>query len=183
MSVEKDINLIPQKNVNKNRVHIKLSVAAGLIGLIVVFTLAYVMPKMETNRLYLENNRVIEELKSRETAGNEVDSIDAKKAKLEKMKESYKAITLEKVMVLEFLKKLSGYIPENVSISNLSMANGESLSVTFATINPIDTVKLIVKLKEMDIFESVELASIPIGEAPYSLSFNLRIKGKSAKGK
>lgn len=177
MRAEKEINLIPAKHKTGNTGMILFtSISAGLIILAVILLFAYILPEVRINKLKEENAKKEAEINSIGDLDEALKRYEKKQSELNQMKDALEAIKKDKFEVLKFLKKLSSYIPENVFVSSLSFSNGDSLSISFVVSDPVDTARLIVKLREMDMFESVDVSSVPIVKGENTISFSLKIK-------
>lgn len=180
LRTEKEINLISsRKKIKYGNSPVLLAAFAGVILMVLIVLLTYLLPEIRLSRLKAENNQLVQKIGSIGDLDEEVKKYESKQAQLQKINEAYETIKKEKVSVLEFLSKLSANIPENVFISSLSLTNGDTLSVSFITTNPVDTAKLIVKLRQMDLFENIDVDSVPITEGENSINFTLKIKGKN----
>ena len=179
-NIDKEINLIPLKNgTGYNRALIFTSVFAGIMVMTALILFAYILLQMKINRLKAENARITAEINSIGDVDEAYKNYEKKQSELQQMKGTLSAIQNEKVDVLAFLKNLSRYIPENVYVSSLSLSDGNSFNVSFIVTNPIDIIKLVIKLRQMDVFENVEISSVPITNGENAVSFSLKIKGKT----
>lgn len=180
MSANKEINLIPSKSgKNYNKPLVFTAVLAGVITMAAFFLFAYILPQIKISRLEAENIRITEEINSIGDVDEAYKKYEKKKSELQQMKEALSVIENEKVDVLGFLENLSRYIPENVYVSSVSLSGGNSFSISFIANNPIDIMKLVIKLRQTNIFENVELFSVPITKGESVVSFSLKIKGKN----
>ena len=177
MGIDKDINLMPLRHKSDNNsMMLFTAISVAVLVTAVIFLFAYILPQMKIDRLKQENSKIAASISSIGDLDAAVNSYTKKQEKLKKIKDSYDAINKEKIEVLGFLENLKKYIPENVFLSSFLYNNNGAVNLNFITYGPVDVAKLIVKLRQMNMFESVDLSSIPLAEDENIISLSLKIK-------
>jgi len=178
MKHTKEINLIPIDRVKK----IRKLIFAGTLSVILLVSLlsifGYIIPQLEVLKLQEENKQLEGELKLVQSKSLYLEEIKKKEKKLEGLKVSFSAVQKEKYSVLSFLERLKPHIPQGGFVSSLSMNSGGTLNVTFEAPDPVYVPRLLVKLRQSGLFESVELSTFPINKGPHNIGFSLMISEK-----
>lgn len=180
MRFEKEINLIPKNKSYDFRKLLPFAVVSGGIAAIAgIFLVIGLIQQSKIASLNTELLEVQEEIASYNYFNENVARIEEKRAELQSKKETIGIVEAEKVKILDFLNKLKEHIPSNVRISSLSASNGVDVIIAFETHNTYDIARLIVRLREMNVFESVGTNTLPINDKENTVTFNLRLIGKS----
>lgn len=176
----KDIDFLPE-SIRAARKKRKKTVFYGLFGVLLaaVLYLLYTCPQnmiRKNERELAAENATISDLEK----GKEVyERLKDKQNKKDTLLAALNEIEKQRFEALELMNKIGGALPGGVKISNLSMAP-DKVSITVVSANPVDTARVIVALRKLDLFKEVELPGVPMQKEPKEVTFNLKFKEKPA---
>lgn len=177
----KDIDFLPARIrlARRKRRNIFL---AGFFGMMLAMSLyfIYAYPQSlirEYERELAVENAMIQDLER----GKEVyERLQARKARHDALVAALLEIEKQRFEALEIMEKIASAMPAGVMISKLSISPSK-VSITVVSKNPIDTARVLVSLRRLDIFKEVELAGAPMVQEPKEVSFELALKDRPAE--
>gem|GEM_PF-1301978 len=115
--------------------------------------------------------------------GREVyERLQARKARHDALVAALTEIEKQQFEALELMDKIGSALPGGVTVSRLSMSPNK-ISITVVSPNPIDTARVLVSLRRLDLFKEVELSGAPMLQEPKEVSFELALKEKPPESK
>lgn len=182
--VVKEIDFLPQRikraRGNKRQKQIFVIVSFLLIALI---GLAVWIPfKLEKD--YLAKARALDEkLSVLNQAAPVYSQMLAKQKEYDQKKQALETLAESGFKVLPFLEKISEATPAGAYIAKLSVTADEGANITFITRDPVETAALVVGLRRLDIFERVDIETVPFMDDSKPVQLNLRFKWAGENGK
>lgn len=175
--IQKGINLIPDFML-KERHSAKRLFIVGLLT--VVITLAsyavYIIPEMKIFTLGIQIENVNNELKAFKDLQVLDDKFKETKNKLDQKKEILKSITENEIDIMPLINKVLSAAPQNVFLSYLNVGENKEISVSYIINNPVEANLLANNLRKLNMFEKVDMPSIPIVDRKMDISFKLKLK-------
>lgn len=174
--VTKELNLLIDEKSKNNR-SLTLFILLGVLIFCSLIVFLYVIPQINIKALKTKDYKLTEEINRIGDINDIVKEYNQKMDSLKNKQDSLAAINVEKIDLMGLLEKIKLLIPDKVYITQLSVASGSSINVSFETTEPIQIVQLYVKLRESGMFENVELNSVPLETGtPQSINFSLQPK-------
>lgn len=173
----KDINFLPLriKLARKKKKQRLILVIASFVLAVIIILAVWVPFKLE--RDYLTKARALDEkLDALNQAAPVYNQMIAKQKEYEQKKQALETLEKSGFKVLPFLEKISEVTPAGVYISQLSITADEGANITFITQDPVKTAALVVGLRRLDIFESVDIGTVPFIDNSKSVQLDLRFK-------
>ena len=180
--VVKEIDFLPQriKRARGNKRQ-KLIFAIASFLLIALIGLAVWIPfKLEKD--YLAKARALDEkLAALNQAAPVYNQMLAKQKEYEQKRQTLETLAKSDFKVLPFLEKISEATPAGAYISQLSVTAGEGANITFITRDPVETAALVVGLRRLDVFERVDIETVPFMGGSKPVQLNLRFNWAGEK--
>lgn len=181
-AARKDIDFLPlriklarrKKKQRMIRVFVSACCAAA------VFLAVWVPFKLEKDYL-ARAGELDEKLAALNRAAPVYDQMIAKQKEYEQKKQALEYLEESGFKVIPFLEKISAVTPAGVYISQLSVKADEGAEITFITPDPVKTATLVVGLRRLGIFESVDIETVPFNDNSRPVYLNLRFKWASEK--
>lgn len=181
LKVIKEINLIPAAAGRKPKKEWTFFAILSVVFLL-LFELLYMwaIPQLRIYILQKENKELQYRLDAQGSAAERLKLLKDKQAELNAKKQTLTVIEGDKQTILSFLEMLMPNIPDDVFISSITASRGGSYHIIFITHNPLEVVRLLVKLRQMDVFEKVDLDTAPLStNEETSIEFGLVLKLRS----
>jgi Tfp pilus assembly protein PilN len=105
----------------------------------------------------------------------------AKQKEYDQKKQALETLAKSDFKVLPFLEKISEATPAGAYIAKLSVTADEGANITFVTRDPVETAALVVGLRRLDIFERVDIETVPFMDGSRPVQLNLRFKWAGEK--
>jgi len=182
--VTKDINFLPQRiRLAREKNRQKLILFFASFALVALISLAVWIPfKLEQD--YLAKVKALDEkLSALNQATPVYNQMLAKQKEYDQKEQALEALGKSEFKVLPFLEKVSEVLPPGTYISHLSVTADEGANITFITSDPVKTASFIVGLRSLDIFESVDVETVPFMDSSKPLELKLRFKWAKEKPK
>ena len=173
----KEINFIPdfviKENQNKARL---IMVAVGTVVFTLMAFAVYFIPEVRLSILSIQNENMNTEMKFLEDVKEIKNKLENLEARVDKKKKALEDISRNEVDVVLLMEKLTAAAPQNVSLTFFSVSGPENINVQYIINNPVEASNLVDNLRKLDIFERVEMPSIPIVDRRTDVKFNLKLK-------
>lgn len=180
--VVKEIDFLPQriKRARGNKRQ-KLIFAIASFLLIALIGLAVWIPfKLEKDYL-AKAGALDEKLSALNRAAPVYNQMLAKQKEYEQKRQALETLAKSDFKVLPFLEKISEATPAGAYISQLSVTAGEGANITFITRDPVETAALVVGLRRLDVFERVDIETVPFMGGSKPVQLNLRFNWAGEK--
>ena len=180
--VVKEIDFLPQriKRARGNKRQ-KLIFAIASFLLIALIGLAVWIPfKLEKDYL-AKAGALDEKLSALNRAAPVYNQMLAKQKEYEQKRQTLETLAKSDFKVLPFLEKISEATPAGAYISQLSVTAGEGANITFITRDPVETAALVVGLRRLDVFERVDIETVPFMGGSKPVQLNLRFNWAGEK--
>ncbi len=180
--ISKEINFIPdfmEKEKEQKKRMVKVAI------LTTIFTLmcfaVYFIPDLQTEFMEAE----LTSLESREKLMADVkqikDDLEDTEKKLNQKKSIIEEVSKGEVDIVFVLDKLTSAAPQNVKLSYFSTSDSGEISASYIINNPVEGTKLVANLRKFDIFERVDMPSMPMVDRKTDISFRLKLKSNKEK--
>ena len=180
--VVKEIDFLPQriKRARGNKRQ-KLIFAIASFLLIALIGLAVWIPfKLEKD--YLAKARALDEkLAALNQAAPVYNQMLAKQKEYEQKRQTLETLAKSDFKVLPFLEKISEVTPSGAYIAKLCVTADEGANITFITRDPVETAALVVGLRRLDVFERVDIETVPFMGGSKPVQLNLRFNWAGEK--
>lgn len=182
MKHKKEINLIPVNSKIKHRkIKPGMVVIAGAVILASIYISIGLRQQNKINELHTESERIKLEIYTLGFQDKNIKMAENTIKRLEDLREVISIIKEEKLSIVVLMNELKQYVPSNIRLVSLSLANVADLSVDFETSSPYDTALLITRLNESGMFEEVVVESLPLDDRVNTVSFNLKLKNNDTE--
>ena len=180
--VVKEIDFLPQriKRARGNKRQ-KLIFAIASFLLIALIGLAVWIPfKLEKDYL-AKAGALDEKLSALNRAAPVYNQMLAKQKEYEQKRQALETLAKSDFKVLPFLEKISEVTPAGAYIAKLSVTADEGANITFITRDPVETAALVVGLRRLDVFERVDIETVPFMGGSKPVQLNLRFNWAGEK--
>lgn len=183
-NIVKEINFIPVFVIEERKRIARMIRVAIITAVITLAGFAiYFLPDIQisilkdTLRNYDTELNYLDDIKKIERKLKEVET------KLTNKKKILEEINKEEVDIIFLIDKLSSARPPNVILTYLSIDKNKEVNVSYIVNNPVEATQLVNNLINLNIFEKVELPSIPLMDKKTDISFKLKLKTNSSSEK
>ncbi|WP_066638198.1 PilN domain-containing protein [Desulfolucanica intricata] len=180
----KDINFLPERIIlaRKKRRNCFLYAAAAFLALVVIggaVCLPFLVVRDYQSRL-AGVNQMLGEL---EPAKPYYEEKVALQQELHKKEMALQDIGEKHLNITQMLKYINEILPGDCYVSALSVKAGEEFNIQVVTNSPIETARVLVGLRQMEVFEEVSLSGVgdvPFAAGPQPVDFKLKFVGVKA---
>lgn len=171
-----ELNLIPYslKKKRRNRLKYTKYICYGILFLCILFWGLY-FPMGTLNRLKTEVSSLKEQAKSYESITREGESIKNDIDTLNKFVNKVNGLTNNKVIVVDKIRGLQAYIPQDVVFNDLTYAGG-IISITGEASNYSSISEFTANLQMSQNYSGAKLSNINYDKLKNTYSFSLTIK-------
>ncbi len=177
----KDIDFLPVgiRTARKKR---KEKLFLGLLGVLLAagVYMLYTYPQKiirECERELAVKNTFIHDLEKGKAV---YDRLQATEAKLNTMLAALDEIEGQRFSAANLMAEIAEALPYNVSVSKLSLESSK-VTLTVVSASPIDTARVVVALRRLDLFQEVEISAVPLVNEPKEITFELALKEGSCE--
>lgn len=177
INLHKEINFIPDFMIyEKNKV--KRMISVGIITTVIALTgfSIYFFPDMKKITLDVQLKNLDVDIKSLEDVREIKNQLEKTENKLNVKKKILDEVSKNEVDVMSLMDKLAAATPENVELTYLSVSGKDGINVSYSINNPIEATNLANNLRNMNLFQTVEMPSIPIVDQKRDINFALKLK-------
>lgn len=185
----KDFNFLPERILQSRRKRKQgvLGFVAGLLFLAVLGGAVW-LPFKVARAYQSDIDSVRREISRLEPAKSFFEEKEALKKELSVKELAIKDIEGKQQKITDMLKKIDSILPRGCYVSFLSVKAGEEMNIRVVTNDPVDTARILVGLRKLEMFKKVELSElpgVPVTDGPGEIEFNLVFieKVDSAAGK
>lgn len=182
VAIVKDIDFLPQRiKLARKKKRQKWILIVVFFVLAVLVGLAVWIP-FKLERDYRAKVKALDEkLSALNQAAPVYSQMLAKQKEYDLKKMTLDDLEKSSFKVLPFLERISEVTPPGVYISHLSVTADEGANITFISPGPVETAAMVVGLRSLDIFESVDIETVPFTNESKPVQLNLRFKWAKVK--
>lgn len=172
-----DISLLPKEVERKKEQEARerLLRKASLIFLVVSLALG-ASSLIYSSVLRLQLSKLEQNMASEKSKISSLSEIELKAQDLEVRVGALKDIFDEKAYFSTLLTTLSGAVPADVSITEMTVPSEETVSVSGGSRSYVSLANFLLNLKETKIFEMVDLRSVSLDQQTGEVKFDLNLK-------
>jgi len=172
----KDIDFLPA-GIRTAREKRKEKLFLGLLGVLLAVGVCvlYTYPQKiirEYERELAVKNTFIHDLEKGKAV---YDRLQATETKLNTMLVALDEIEGQHFAAVNLMTKIAEVLPYNVNVSKLSLKPSK-VTLTVVSASPIDTARVVVALRRLDLFQEVEISAAPLVNEPKEITFELTLK-------
>ncbi|MDF9409766.1 hypothetical protein L7E55_15655 [Pelotomaculum isophthalicicum JI] len=175
--VIKDIDFLPQRFTLERKKNKQRLLLIMIIFIVAVFAgLSVWVPFKMEKELLAKSKTLDENINMLNRATPTYNQMIAKQKEYEQKKQTVNNLESNVFKVIPFLEKVSEVTPQGVYVSQLAIIADEGVNITFISNSPVETANILVGLRKLDIFQSVNIEEVPFVGNPSQVKFNLRFK-------
>lgn len=180
--IKKDINFIPDFMMKeKNAVKRLFAVAVGTAIFTLVSFGVYFVPEIKIFTLTEQIKNADKEIEFYKDVEDLYKKMKATEEKLKKKKKIIDEISKNEIDVAVLMDKLISAEPQGVQMTYIKVNDKMEVSVSYVINNPIEANELVENLRNLNLFEQVNMPNIPIVDRRTDISFNLKLIGTKTK--
>jgi Tfp pilus assembly protein PilN len=177
MNLHKEINFIPDFMIyEKNKVKRMITVALVTTVVALAGFSIYFFPDMKMFTLNIQLNNLKVDIKGLEDVREIKNQLEKTENKLNAKKKILDEVSKDEVDVMSLMDKLATAAPENVVMTYLSVSGKNDINVSYSINNPIEATNLANNLRNLNLFQTVEMPAIPIVDQKRDINFALKLK-------
>jgi len=181
----KDINFLPERIVRlrRKKQQRKIASVVGAISFVIIVAAIW-FPFYLASAYQDKIDEVDKEIKKLEPARPYFEEKQALEKDLIKKELVLQDIKGKQQKITEALQQVNTILPSGCFVTTLDIKAKEQFSVQVVTNNPVDTAKVMVGLRQLGIFDKVELSGVgdvPFTEGPQPVKCDLKFKGADIK--
>ena len=177
INLHKEINFIPEFMISeRNKVKRMITVAVVTTILTLVGFSIYFFPDIKINALKIERDYLDADIRGLEDVREIKNQLEKTENKLNAKKKILYEISKDEVDVISLMDKLTNAAPENVVMTYVSVNGKNDINVSYSINNPIEATNLANNLRNTNLFQTVEMPSIPIVDQKRDINFALKLK-------
>lgn len=175
--VVKEINFLPPR-IKKAREskRQKLFVLAASLVLAAITGLAVWYPFMLEKKYLAKSRELDQKIAILNQAAPVYNQMLEKQKEYEQKKEALAKLEKVSFKVIPYLENIATALPPGAYITHMSVITDEGVNMTFITRDPVDTAALVVGLRRLGLFASVDIESVPFMDVMKPVQLNLRFK-------
>ena len=154
----------------------------GAIGFLIIVAAIWV-PYYMANSYQKKIDIVEKEIKKLESGKPYFEEKQALEKDLAKKEAVLLDIKGKQQKVTDTLQQINSILPKGCFVTTLDIKAKEQFSIQVVTNNPVDTARVLVGLRQLKIFDKVELSGVgdvPFAEGPQPVKFDLKYSGAVA---
>ncbi|MFZ5652490.1 MAG: PilN domain-containing protein [Bacillota bacterium] len=182
-AVAKDFNFLPERILQARRKR-KQGIVGVVAGLLFIAVLggAVWLPFKVARACQSDLDSVRREISRLEPAKSFYEEKEALLKDLSVKELAIKDIEGRQQKITYILKKIDSILPRGCYVSFLSVKAREEMNIKVVTNDPVDTARILVGLRKLEMFKKVELSAlpgVPFTAGPREIEFNLVFIGAS----
>jgi len=180
--VVKEIDFLPQriKRARGNKRQKQIFAIASFLLIALIGLAVWIPFKLEKDYL-AKAGALDEKLSALNRAAPVYNQMLAKQKEYEQKRQALETLAKSDFKVLPFLEKISEVTPAGAYIAKLSVTADEGANITFITRDPVETAALVVGLRRLDVFERVDIETVPFMGGSKPVQLNLRFNWAGEK--
>ena len=176
----KDINLIIISDLKPNKLKKKIIISFICILGISIGSFYFLNFKYTSQINKVENEKNLFQITYLEEMNFELNKNNEIMKKIKQKQDALSFIDSQKIDVIGFFEVLKKYLPNNITIEDVTIDSNGSINLSFKTTSFLDLMTLFVKLDESKLFEEVNLNEFPNNPENSIITFALKLKTKIA---
>ncbi len=175
----KEMNFLPARIIlERRRKKNKQLMVMGVFMATVVLVLSFWIPHKIEKRYLGKIGELEDELTLLQQSDDIYNLLVNKQKELERNVSTVNSLEDSAMfMVLPFVQRISEQLPAGAYITNLSVRPEQGADISFYTPGPVKTAEIVVGLRRLDYFESVNLSVVPLAQEAKTIQFKLQFKG------
>lgn len=186
-AVAKDINFLPERIVNARKKRKNAFFYSFLSMLFLALACGAVLLPVHIAQGYREKlGSINEDIKKLEPARPHYEEMERLSAELAQKEMALQDIYNNQLKTTDLLKQINSALPIGCYVTILEVKAKEELIIEVVTRNPVETAKVQVGLRSLELFQKVELAdvsNVPFMNGPHPVKFSLKFTGASEEKK
>jgi len=175
--INKSINFVPEFMLKqKQAVKRMFLVAVGTVILTVSSFGIYYVPELKIFSLTEKIQNLDREIEFFKDVEDLYNKLNTTKERLEKKKKIIQEISKDEFDIIAVMNKVVSATPQGVEISYINFNDKLAVSLSYTINNPIEANTLVDNLNKLNIFEQVEMPTIPIVDKKTDISFKLKLR-------
>ncbi|MGE5472691.1 MAG: PilN domain-containing protein [Ignavibacteriales bacterium] len=175
--VNKNINFVPDFVIKQRKAVQRMFLVAFATA---IFTLTsfgiYYVPELKIFSLQERIDNLDREIEFFKDIQDLYNNLNAAKEKLENKKKIIEEISKNEFDIVPLIDKLTSAVPQGVEITYIGFNDKLEVSVSYIINNPIEANALVDNLNKLNIFEQVDMPTIPIADKKTEISFKLKLR-------
>lgn len=175
--IKKEINIIPEfmEIEMAKRKKMFIIVITTFLALMFCFSLYY-YPQYKLKTMNEENKKLQAQIDDMKDVKDIKDKLNDLETQTKKKRDILTEANKSEVDINYLIAKLTANVPKNVLLAYFSVNGRDKVSVSYIVNNPVEATELLNTLRDLDIFEKVEMPNIPIMDRRTDVNFKLKMK-------
>lgn len=175
--INKNINFVPEFVIKEKQALKRIFLVAFLTAVLTLTCFGiYYIPELKIFALNEKIENLNREINFFEDVQKLYDNLKATREKLENKKKIIEEISKNEIDIIPLIDKLISAAPQGVETSYIAFNDKKEISVSYIINNPIQANALVDNLNKLNIFEQVEMPTIPIVDKKTDISFKLKLR-------
>lgn len=176
MRTAKDINFVPDYVFEKQLKAKKQAVTMFWAAICVVFVLGlFSAPKIAYKYYDMYVKKLDAQLLQLSDVREKVNLLSRVTADKEMKKNVLSNIDKDQIMITKLVSRIENVLPNNIEMKSYSLTQ-DMFNVSFKVYTPLEIIELMNRLESLNLFEKVDISSLPIVDTDYIVSFSLKFK-------
>ena len=179
----KDINFLPERVVlARKRKKQRIIICLFSFLILIMIGMSIWLPFYITSYYQKELDKINRQITKLEPAKPYYQKIESEQKELQNKELALQDIEKKQLKITDLLQSINKILPSDCFVTALNIKAREDFSIEVITHNPVETAQVLVGLRQLNLFNKVELAEtgdIPFTEGPHPVKFKLKFIGAS----